>query len=166
MTDDDIIQDALNVRANAPDFSARKFALNYRLSRESREFEYLGTDRNGLWGLANAPSIGTTKRKASEIGQDYRFLLDYRTPVESIEEGLIEHVLTFYEYLYGILPLDPNIGSIMPNQGFADQRAARVTFTRRRRWKLWSRSCVSRPRIEADHAARTVLRQNPCRARR
>lgn len=128
MSDDDIIQDALNVRPNAPDYAARKFALNYRLSRESREFEYLGTDRNGLWGLASAPSIGTTKRKASEIGQDYRFLLDYRPPVEVIEEGLVEHVLTFYEYLYGVLPLDPNIGSIMPKQGFADQRAARITF--------------------------------------
>lgn len=128
MTDDDILQDALNVRPTVPDYAARIFALNYRLSRESREFEYLGTDRDGLWGLASAPSIGTTKRKASEIGQDYRFLLDYRTPVEVIEEGLIEHVLTFYEYLYGVLPLDANIGSIMPKPGFADQRAARLTF--------------------------------------
>jgi hypothetical protein len=128
MTDDDIVRDALNVRPSAPDYAARRFALNYRLSRESREFEYLGTDRNGLWGLASAPSIGTTKRKASEIGQDYRYLLDYRTPIEPIEEGLIEHVLTFYEYVYGVLPLDSNVGSIMPAQGFADQRAARVTF--------------------------------------
>ena len=127
-TDEEIVQDILGVRANAAEYSATRFALNYRLSRETREFEYLGTDTVGVWSLSNQPSIGTTKRKPSEIGQDYRFLIDYRTPDEGLEEGIIEHILSFYEYTYGVLPLDANLATLFPKPGFADQRAARVTF--------------------------------------
>lgn len=127
-SDEDIVQDVLGVRPNAPEYGTRRFAVNYRLSRETREFEYLGTSRQGLWSIANPTQLGTSKRKASEIGQDYRFLLDYRTPDEAIEEGLVEHILSFYEYTYGVLPLDANIASIMPTAGFPDQRAARITF--------------------------------------
>lgn len=127
-TDEDIVQDVFGVRPNAPEYDTRRFAINFRLSRETREFEYLGTSRLGLWSVANPPPVGTSKRKASEIGQDYRFLLDYRTPDEMIEEGLVEHILSFYEYTYGVLPLDANIASIMPEAGFPEQRAARITF--------------------------------------
>ncbi|HUG13753.1 MAG TPA: hypothetical protein VMM78_01945 [Thermomicrobiales bacterium] len=126
--DEEIVTDILGLRPQTPEFDAARFAINYRLSRETREFEYVGTDALGVWTLANQPAIGTTKRKSSEIGQDYRFLLDYRTPEEGIEEGLIEHVLSFYEYNHGVLPLDANLATIMPAPGFADQRAARLTF--------------------------------------
>lgn len=127
-TDEDIVSDILSLRPGTPEFDAARFAINYRMSRETREFEYIGTETAGVWSLANQATIGTTKRKASEIGQDYRFLLDYRTPDESIEEGLIEHVLSFYEYNYGVLPLDANVATLMPRPGFAEQRAARITF--------------------------------------
>ncbi len=127
-TDEDIVQDILGVRSGAAEYGGTRFALNYRLSRETREFEYLGTDAVGVWSLSNQPSIGTTKRKPSEIGQDYRFLIDYRTPVEGLEEGIVEHILSFYEYSYGVLPLDANLATLLPKAGFADQRAARVTF--------------------------------------
>jgi hypothetical protein len=126
--DEEIVQDILGVRANADEYAGTRFALNYRLSRETREFEYVGTDTAGVWSLSNQPSIGTTKRKPSEIGHDYRFLIDYRTPVEGLEEGIIEHILSFYEYMYGVLPLDANLATLLPRAGFADQRAARVTF--------------------------------------
>jgi hypothetical protein len=127
-TDEEIVQDILGVRENATEYPGTRFALNYRLSRETREFEYVGTDVAGVWSLSNQPSIGTTKRKPSEIGQDYRFLIDYRTPDEGLEEGIIEHILSFYEYTYGVLPLDANLATLLPTAGFADQRAARVTF--------------------------------------
>ncbi|HEX5164563.1 MAG TPA: hypothetical protein VFV93_04140 [Thermomicrobiales bacterium] len=126
--DEEIVQDILGVRTNADEYAGTRFALNYRLSRETREFEYVGTDTAGVWSLSNQPSIGTTKRKPSEIGQDYRFLIDYRTPDEGLEEGIIEHILSFYEYVYGVLPLDANLATLLPRAGFADQRAARVTF--------------------------------------
>jgi hypothetical protein len=127
-TDAEIVEDVLGIRAGAAEYEGVRFALNYRLSREAREFEYAGTDTLGVWTGANQQAIGTTKRKPSEIGQDYRFLLDYRTPDEGLEEGIIEHVLSFYEYIYGVLPLDANVATLMPKAGFADQRAARITF--------------------------------------
>lgn len=127
-TDQEIVEDILGVRANSPEMANTRFALNYRLSRETREFEYVGTATAGVWSLSNQPSIGTTRRKPSEIGQDYRFLLDYRTPDEGLEEGIIEHILSFYEYTHGVLPLDANLATLLPEPGFADQRAARITF--------------------------------------
>lgn len=123
-----LVQDLRGVNAGSPDFPLERFTVNYRLSREVRDFEYLGTSTQGLWATVTMPSIGTEKRKASEIGQDYRFLLDYRTPPEDLEEGIIEHVLTFYEYQFGVLPLDAAMASIMPEPAFADQRAARLTM--------------------------------------
>jgi hypothetical protein len=127
-TDEEIVQDILGVRSNAAEYALTRFGLNYRLSRETREFEYVGTDTIGVWSLSNQPSIGTTKRKPSEIGQDYRFLIDYRTPDEGLDEGIIEHILSFYEYTYGVLPLDANLATLLPKPGFPDQRAARITF--------------------------------------
>lgn len=127
-TDAEIAQDVLGVRPNAAGYESTLFAVNFRLSRETREFEYLGSAANGVWSLANPAAIGTTKRKASEIGQDYRVLLEYGESTEAVEEGLVEHILSFYEYTYGVLPLDANMRSIMPEAGFRDQRAARITF--------------------------------------
>lgn len=126
--DTELVQDLRGVNAGSPDFPLERFTVNFRLSREGRDFEYLGTSTEGLWATVNMPGIGTEARKASEIGQDYRFLLDYRTPPEDLEEGIIEHVLTFYEYQYGVLPLDAAMASIMPDPAFADQRAARITM--------------------------------------
>lgn len=127
-TDEEIAQEILGVRPNTPGYAAAVFAVNYRLSREAREFEFLGSATNGLWSLANPAAIGTSKRKASEIGQDYRVLLEFGHSSEPVEEGLVEHILSFYEYSYGVLPLDANLRSIMPAAGFPDQRAARITF--------------------------------------
>jgi hypothetical protein len=128
LRDTDIVRDLYSVNPNAPDFASRRFALNFRLSRESREFEYLGTDTAGLWALPGMAAIGSDRRKASEIGQDYRFLLDYRAPDEGLEDGIIEHVLTFYEFHLGVLPLNANVARVLPKAAFTDQRAARLTF--------------------------------------
>ncbi|CAN5331564.1 hypothetical protein BH23CHL1_BH23CHL1_07730 [soil metagenome] len=128
LSDIELVQDLRGVNPASPDFANERFTVNYRLSREVRDFEYLGTSKAGLWATVNMPTVGTEKRKASEIGQDYRFLLDYRTPGEGLEEGIIEHVLTFYEYQLGVLPLDANMSTVMPQAAFADQRAARLTM--------------------------------------
>jgi hypothetical protein len=127
-SDEDIVQDILGIRPSAAEYSSTRFALNYRMSRETKEFEYIGTDTEGLWALTNLPQIGATKRKPAEIGQDYRFLLDYQTPEPGLEEGLVEHILSFYEYTHGVLPLDASLATIMPKAGFAEQRAARLFF--------------------------------------
>jgi hypothetical protein len=78
LVDDLLVQDVMGVRPSSDTYEMTRFALNYRLSREHREFEYVGTPDNRLWSTTGLPVIGTTKRKASEIGTDYRYLLDYQ----------------------------------------------------------------------------------------
>jgi len=110
------------------DFELERFAVNYRMSRESSLFEFVGTGRQSLWTPAGQAAITSAKRKPAEIGQDYRFLLDYRTPDTELEPGLVEHVLTFYEHYHGVLPLNANLAAILPKAAFNDQRATRLTF--------------------------------------
>jgi hypothetical protein len=109
-------------------FELERFALNYRMSREMGLFEFVGTARQALWTSAGLQPIGSDKRKASEFGHDYRFLLDYRTPDAELEPGIVEHVLTFYEHYHGVLPLNANMTTILPAAAFNDQRATRLTF--------------------------------------
>lgn len=110
------------------EFELERFAVNYRMSRELGLFEFVGTGRQSLWTTAGQPSTTSAKRKPTEIGQDYRFLLDYRTPDGELEPGLVEHVLTFYEHHHGVLPLNANFATILPKAAFNDQRATRLTF--------------------------------------
>jgi hypothetical protein len=117
-----------NQTPGSEEFEIERFALNYRMSRELGMFEFVGSARQSLWAPSGSPAITTEKRKASEIGQDYRFLLDYKTPDAELEPGLIEHVLTFYEHRLGILPLNANFATIMPKAAFNDQRVTRLTF--------------------------------------
>ncbi len=76
LTDDDLVQDVLAVRPGSPDFALVRFAINYRLSNEHREFEFVGTGNQRFWSTSGLPQIGTTRRKLNEIGTDYRYLLD------------------------------------------------------------------------------------------
>jgi hypothetical protein len=128
LTDEVLLQDVLGLRQNADNYAAMKFALNYRLSREQREFEYVGTAQQRFWTTTGLPVIGTTKRKASEIGQDYRFLLNEASVPLPAGENVIEHVLSFYEYQYGVLPLDGVLSALLPSPEIPDQRAAILIF--------------------------------------
>lgn len=128
LTDVDLVQDLRGILPNADEFETERFALNYRMSQESRHFEFVGTASVGRWTTTQLQPIGTDKRRASEIGQDYRFLLEYATPDPNLEEGIIEHVLTFYEYNLGVLPYDANFQTLLPAAAFDGQRATRLTF--------------------------------------
>ncbi|MFW6074057.1 MAG: hypothetical protein ACOC9Y_00570 [Chloroflexota bacterium] len=128
LSDVDLVQDLRGILPNAEEFEAERFALNYRMSQEEREFEFVGTADLGLWTSAGLKPLGTDKRRASEIGQDYRFLHEFTIPDEQIEEGIVEHVLTFYEFNLGVLPLDANMTTLMPGAAFNNQRATRLTF--------------------------------------
>lgn len=128
LLDVDLVQDLRGILPNAEEFEAERFALNYRMAQEDREFEFVGTADRGLWTSAGLKPIGTDKRRASEIGQDYRFLQDFLEPDEQIEEGIVEHVLTYYEFNLGVLPLDANLATLMPRAAFNNQRATRLTF--------------------------------------
>ncbi len=125
LTDDVLVQDVLGVRRSAGNFEAARFSMNYRLSSE-RNFEFLGTRDQPFWGTTDLPSIGTTRRKATDIGTDYRFLVD-EVPEGSVEPRSatsVEHTLSFYEFTYGLLPLDATLQSLLPAPMMPDQRSA------------------------------------------
>lgn len=129
LTDEDLAQDVLGVRPGSTDFELVRFALNYRLSNEHREFEFVGTGNQRFWSTSGLPQIGTTRRKLNEIGTDYRFLLD-QTSAEAAyrTRPSIDHTLTFYEYIHGLLPYDAEVQELLPAPMTTNQKSAVLTF--------------------------------------
>jgi hypothetical protein len=129
LTDGTLAQDILNVRPNSQDFNAVQFAVNYRLSREHRDFDFVGTNDQRFWSISSLPQIGTTRRKPNEIGTDYRFLVD-EVPADVTHRSVpsVSRVLSFYEYALGLLPYDQEMQQLLPKQVLPDQRTAVLTF--------------------------------------
>jgi len=129
LTDSMLVQDILNVRPNSVEFELMQFVVNFRLSREHRDFDFVGTNNQRFWSTGGLPQIGTTRRKPNEIGTDYRFLLDEKAPLEAAGTvRTIDHVLSFYEYSLGLLPYDADMQTLLPKQVSEDQRTAVFTF--------------------------------------
>jgi hypothetical protein len=129
LTDEVLAQDVLGGRPGTADFDVLRFAVNFRLSREHRDFDFVGTPNQRFWSTSNLPQIGTTRRKPNEIGSDYRFLLD-EAPEGGYDRSVksIDHVLTFYEYYLGLLPFDEQLQALMPEPVLPNQRTAVLTF--------------------------------------
>jgi hypothetical protein len=129
LTDDDLAQDVLGVRPGSPDFELVRFALNFRLSNEHREFEFVGTANQRFWSTSGLPQIGTTRRKLTEIGTDYRYLLE-EGPAEPAYRSResVDHTLTFYEYIHGLLPYDADMQALLPGPMTSSQKSAVLTF--------------------------------------
>ena len=125
LSDEQLLQGLFNRRTNDPSYDAARFSINYRLSREKREFEFVGTRDSRLWSTVGLAPLGTTLRKASELGTDYRYLLD-----EPAEEAgaTVTHVVTFFEWVYGLLPLDGTLAGFFPAEYIEDQKTATVRF--------------------------------------
>jgi hypothetical protein len=129
VSDHQIVQDLLGIRQSAQEYELHLFAVNFRLSRETRDFEFVGTPGAHLWSTAGIEMPTVAKRKASEVGQDYRVLLDLPDTVPDVPaEGVIEHVLTFYEHRHGVLPLDSAFRALISGPVLPGQRAAIVRF--------------------------------------
>ena len=129
VTDDDLVQDVLAVRPASPDFPLVRFAVNYRLSNEHREFEFVGTGNQRFWSTSGLPQIGTTRRKLNEIGTDYRFLLDeVPSDVAPRSRESVDHTLTFYEFIHGLLPYDAEMQELLPGPLVPGQKSAVLTF--------------------------------------
>ncbi len=129
MTDGTLAQDVLNVRPNSADFASIQFAVNFRLSREHRDFDFVGTNDQRFWSTSSLPQIGTTRRKPNEVGTDYRFLVDETDETaapRSVQS--VDHVLSFYEFTLGLLPFNPDLQRLLPKQVLPDQRSAVLTF--------------------------------------
>lgn len=129
LTDEVLAQDVLGGRPGSNDFDLLRFGVNFRLSREHREFDFVGTPNQRFWSTSNLPQIGTTRRKPNEIGTDYKFLLDDAVePVIPRSVKSIDHVLTFYEYHLGLLPFDVEMQTLLTAPVLAAQRSVVLTF--------------------------------------
>lgn len=128
VSDHQIVRDLLGIRQNAQEYELHLFSVNFRLSRETRDFEFVGIPGAHYWTTAGIEAPTVAKRKASEVGQDYRVLLDLPAVPVTPEEGVIEHVLTFYEHRHGVLPLDAAFSSIIPGPVLQGQRSAIIRF--------------------------------------
>jgi hypothetical protein len=129
LTDDVIAQDVLGGRPGTPEFDQLRFAVNFRLSREHRDFEFVGTANQRFWSVSSLAQLGTTRKKPNEIGTDYRNLNDElpETPQYRSRQS-VDRVLSFYEYQLGLLPYDAEMQELLPAPLLATQRTAVLTF--------------------------------------
>lgn len=129
LTDDMLVQDVFNIRPGTEDFDLMRFAVNFRLSREHRDFDFVGTSGQRFWSTSSLPQIGTKRRKPNEIGTDLKYLIDESTPApEPRSIASVDHVLTFYEYQLGLLPFSPELQALLPAPLLPNQRSAVLTF--------------------------------------
>ncbi|WP_026370511.1 hypothetical protein [Kallotenue papyrolyticum] len=127
MSDEAILADVYRELPGSPSFEIRRFGLNYRLSRE-KDFEYVGMPGLNLWSAKGLAAIGSKRVKASDLGQFYAYLVDGQDDSEPVGDGTVMHYLTFFEWEYGVLPLNRAFASIMPRPFLPDQRAIAVHF--------------------------------------
>lgn len=131
LLDTAIIADLYYHNPRHSDYEGFRFSLNYRLSRE-KDFEFVGVEGARLWSTKGLSAIGTKRVKVSEMGHLTSYLTeteyDNSTQTQSIESiqeaGQVDHLLTFFEWEYGILPLDRSIQALLPNRMLEDQRSA------------------------------------------
>ena len=130
VSDTTILSDEFRKRPNDPDYEATRFAVNYRLLREKKDFEYVGVKGDNYWTTPELAAIGSARRKAAEIAGDYRYLTEPGMSGPATEilvdgNGVMswEHAITFYEHENGVLPYDANARRIMPRSLFEDQRS-------------------------------------------
>jgi hypothetical protein len=129
LTDDVIAQDVLGGRPGTPEFDQLRFAVNFRLSKEHRDFDFVGTANQRFWSVSSLAQLGTTRKKPNEIGTDYRHLNDELSEQPSFRtRESVERVLTFYEYQLGLLPYDLEMQELLPAPLLPNQRAAVLTF--------------------------------------
>ncbi|MGC9039660.1 MAG: hypothetical protein ACP5MJ_09175 [Roseiflexus sp.] len=134
LLDTQIIADIFYHNPRQSDYEVFRFALNYRLSRE-KDFEFVGIEGARLWSVRNLPAIGTKRVKASEMGQLAGYIeegFDDSLAEQSAESirtsGQVSHILTFFEWEYGILPLTRALAALLPQPLLADQRSAVLRF--------------------------------------
>jgi hypothetical protein len=128
LTDATLVQDILGVRPNSVEFELMQFAVNFRLSKEHRDFDFVGTNDQRFWTTSSLPQIGTTRRKPNEIGTDYRFLIDEAGDVEYRSVTSVDHVLSFYEFSLGLLPYNDELKRLFAKPVSDTQRSAVLTF--------------------------------------
>jgi hypothetical protein len=135
LLDTEIIADLYYHNPRQPDYEGFRFSLNYRLNRE-KDFEFVGVEGARLWSTKGLPTIGSKRVKAAEMGQITSYLMDPERDdsladqsAEAIEaSGSVSRVLSFFEWEYGVLPLDASLSTLLPSPMLPDQRSAVLRF--------------------------------------
>jgi hypothetical protein len=131
LPDTSIIADLYYHNPRNSDYEGFRFSLNYRLSRE-KDFEFVGVEGAYLWATRNLSVGGTRRVKAGEMGQITAYLtepaydesLQYQNAELVEQQGRVNRMLTFFEWQYGILPLDASLMALLPGILLPDQRSA------------------------------------------
>jgi hypothetical protein len=134
LLDTAIIADLYYHNPRQGDYEGFRFSLNYRLSRE-KDFEFVGVEGARLWSTKGLATIGTKRVKASEMAQITSYLVDGfddsldQQSAETIEQsGTDQRLLTFFEWEYGVLPLDASLAALLPRPMLPDQRSVVLRF--------------------------------------
>lgn len=134
LLDTTVIADLYYHNPRQADYEGFRFSLNYRLSRE-KDFEFVGVEGARLWSTKGLNTIGTKRLKASEMGPLTAFLeegYDDSTADQSAEAiragGSVTRLLTFFEWEYGMLPLDASLKALLPSLVLPEQRSAVLRF--------------------------------------
>jgi hypothetical protein len=134
MLDTAIIADLYYHSQRQADYEGFRFSLNYRLSRE-KDFEFVGVPGACLWAVKGLPAIGTRRIKAGEMGQLTSYLVEgyddspTEQDVEDVREtGSLAHVLTFFEWAYGLMVFDAGLKALLPPPMLPEQRSAVLRF--------------------------------------
>lgn len=130
LLDTQIIADVFYHNPRQGDYESFRFALNYRLSRE-KDFEFVGVEGARLWSVKGLAGVGSKRVKASEMGQIAGYLeegfddsLEEQSAEAIRKSGSIAHILSFFEWEYGILPLTRALATLLPSPLLSDQRTA------------------------------------------
>jgi hypothetical protein len=131
VTDEEILSDGLRRPLQNAEYELWRFTINFRLSREKKDFRFVGALDDRLWATTNLPPIGQSVRKPSEIATDYRYLADPQlgegdvvAPASGQDAGdrlELRHVLTWYESENGVLPVSKAAEQMMPKPLLEDQ---------------------------------------------
>lgn len=134
LLDTEIIADLYYHNPRQADYEGFRFSLNYRLHRE-KDFEFVGVERAYLWATRGLTITSGKRLKAAEMGQITSYLVegyDDSPELQSIEairqSGSVTRLLTFFEWEYGVLPLDAGLAALLPPPLLPEQRSAVLRF--------------------------------------
>lgn len=134
LLDTQIIADIFYHNPRQADYEAFRFALNYRLNRE-KDFEFVGVANARLWSTKGMPAIGGKRIKASDMGQiasyleeDFDDSLNEQSTEAIRSSGSLNHILSFFEWEYGVLPFTKALRALLPGPLLSDQRTAVLRF--------------------------------------
>jgi len=123
-TDAAIASDVYRERPGSTSFDVFCFGLNQRLSRE-KDFEFVGTATQRQWSAKGLPTLGSKRVKASDLGPFYAHLAEGFDDTEPTD-GEVLHPLSFFEWEYGVLPLNRAFASVVPDALLPDQQSVIV----------------------------------------